>query len=79
MDTIRVKLTRRLLEQIMASLDESRLPLADIEITADSSSGETRIRNITTGDEFSQKVSSHEEQPIDDDGWKPLKGAFKTI
>lgn len=79
MDTIRIKLTRRLLEQIMSSYDESRLPLADIEITADCNSGETHIRNLTTGDEFSQKVSSHDDGHDDDGGWKPLNGAFRTI
>jgi hypothetical protein len=79
MDTIRVKLTRRLLEQVMSSLDESRLPLADVEITADLTTGETRIRNLTTGDEFSQKVTSHEDGHDDGEGWKPLDGAFRTI
>ncbi|MGE5559546.1 MAG: hypothetical protein ACM3XN_00615 [Chloroflexota bacterium] len=79
MDTIRVKLTRRLLEQVIGSFDESRLPLADIEISADRTSGETRIRNITTGDEFAQKVTSHEAGDDDEEGWKPLSGAFKSI
>lgn len=79
MDTIRIKLTRRLLEQVLGSLDEARLPLADVEISGDSSTGETHVRNITTGDVFTQQVSSHEDHHADDDGWKPLDGAFRSI
>lgn len=79
MNTIRVKLTRRLLEQVMQSMDELRLPIADIEISADSQSGATEVVNLTTGDRFAQEVSSHEYGPDDDGDWKPLSGAFKSI
>lgn len=76
MQSIRVKMTRKLLDQVVASLAESDLPLAEVEISGDAESGETHIRNLTTGDSFAQQLTSTTEEK---NGDAPLRGSFRTV